>query len=214
MLHVSYKLEEMEWRKNVESAERIKARKKAIFLKMRDQLGLIVDVPKTGGSGTSNDGNTARIAFANHEKMAEILEMDHLLIKRIWVILCALSSQEAVDPDRFQVYCRETAERYVAQYAWYPMPASCHKILVHGHQAMREKPVPVGLLSEECQEASNKVVKFTREHFSRKMSRALTNEDVMRRMLANSDPLITSKRKIQAPKHAELPEEAVALLKK
>ena len=44
MLHVSYRLEEMEWRKNVESAERIKARKKAIFLKMmRDQLGLIVD---------------------------------------------------------------------------------------------------------------------------------------------------------------------------
>ena len=78
----------------------------------------------------------------------------------IYVILCSLSSQEAVDPDQFQAYCRETAKLYVSQYAWYPMPASCYKILVHGHQAMREKPVPVGLLSEECQEVSNKVVKI------------------------------------------------------
>ena len=114
---------------------------------MRDPLRLIVNVPKTGGLGTSNDGNTARFAFVNHEKMAKILEIDPLLIKRIWVILCVLSSQEAVDPYRFQVYCRETAERYVSQYAWYPMPALCNKILVHRHQAMREKPVPGGLLS-------------------------------------------------------------------
>ena len=50
--------------------------------------------------------------------MAEILKIDPLLKKRIWIILCVLSSQEAVDPDRFQAYCRETAERYVPQYAW------------------------------------------------------------------------------------------------
>ena len=80
-------------------------------------------------------------------------------------------------------------------------------------KTMREKPVPVGLLAEECQEASNKVVKFTREHHTRKFSRTITNLDVMRRLLANSDPVITSKRSLHALKHLELPEEAQQLLK-
>ena len=93
------------------------------------------------------------------------------------------------------------------------MPASVHKILVHGHQAIRSKMVPIGLLAEECQESSNKVVKRTREFYTRKFTRKQTNYDVMSRLLANSDPYITSLRTSALTKNElDLPEEAKGLL--
>ena len=37
--------------------------KKTIQERFRKEIGLLVDVPKPGGSGTTNDGNTARRFF-------------------------------------------------------------------------------------------------------------------------------------------------------
>ena len=34
-----------------------------MLVKLKEKLGLVVDIPKSGGSGTSNDGNTARRFF-------------------------------------------------------------------------------------------------------------------------------------------------------
>lgn len=61
LLHVSYRLEIKEWqvwggvKKDVTSK-----RKKMIQEKLKTELGLLVDEPRQGESGTSNDGNTAR----------------------------------------------------------------------------------------------------------------------------------------------------------
>ena len=76
---------------------------------MKEQLNLIVDVLKTRGSGTTNDGNTARTAFRNHETFAKILGLDEDLVYRFFVILCTLSRKEPVNPDKFQEYNKETA---------------------------------------------------------------------------------------------------------
>ena len=43
---------------------------------MHDEIGLLVDTPRAGGSGTSNTGNTARKAFQNESKFAKILGID------------------------------------------------------------------------------------------------------------------------------------------
>ncbi|XP_071579803.1 uncharacterized protein [Temnothorax nylanderi] len=43
-------------------------------------LGLIVDKPKTGSSGNTNDGNTARRAFKNADIFADCLQIDHRLL--------------------------------------------------------------------------------------------------------------------------------------
>lgn len=43
-------------------------------------MELIVDFPKSGGYGNSNDGNTARRFFANSEESAQILGISHELI--------------------------------------------------------------------------------------------------------------------------------------
>ena len=93
------------------------------------------------------------------------------------------------------------------------MPAGVHKMLAHSHQVVRDKPVPIGLLSEEAQESRNKDVKNFREHFTRKFSRKITNEDVMRRLLCTSDPVITSlRRSARSKTELDLPEESKALL--
>jgi len=35
-------------------------------------MGLLVDMPKTGGSGSTNDGNTARRAFNSPKRFSKI----------------------------------------------------------------------------------------------------------------------------------------------
>ena len=67
--------------------------------------------------------------------------------------------KEAIDVKHFQKYCQDTAELYVETYAWYPMPSSCHVILIHGAAIIKSLSIPIGLLSEQSQEARNNEVK-------------------------------------------------------
>ena len=75
---------------------------------------------------------------------------------------------EAIHPEKLQDYCRDTANLYVENYSWYPMPQAVHKLLIHSHQDVRVKELPIGMLSEEVQESSNKNFKNFRENFTRK----------------------------------------------
>jgi hypothetical protein len=65
------------------------------------------------------------------------------------------------------------------------MPASVHKILLHGSEIISAALLPIGQLSEEAQEARNKNLKKFRERFARKISREETNKDLMRRLLVS-----------------------------
>lgn len=53
-------------------------------------MGLIVDVPKQG-SGTSNDGNTARRFFCDPQLTAEITGISEELIQRLHTIQQAIT---------------------------------------------------------------------------------------------------------------------------
>lgn len=93
------------------------------------------------------------------------------------------------------------------------MPQSLHRILIHGAYVIEQFNLPIGLYSEEAQEAKNKDFKKFRESFCRKVSRKKTNEDLMRRLFCSSDPLITSMRNITTNIHKkDLPAEARKLL--
>ncbi|CAI6363556.1 unnamed protein product [Macrosiphum euphorbiae] len=73
------------------------------------------------------------------------------------------------------------------------MPPSVHKILVNGSRAIQLALFPIGILSEEAQEARNKdYIRFRRQN-TRKTSRIDTNTDILHMFLISSDPLITSK---------------------
>ncbi|XP_011868998.1 PREDICTED: uncharacterized protein LOC105562616 [Vollenhovia emeryi] len=112
----------------------------------------------------------------------------------------------------FKQYALDTARLYVNEYPWYPMPASVHKILIHGSDVLSVSLLPVGMLSEEAQESRNKDFRAFREKFTRKMSRIATNEDLMHIFLISSDPIISSYRSLPPKKGGCLGPEISALL--
>lgn len=76
------------------------------------------------------------------------------------------------------------------------MPATVHKILVHGVDVVQSALLPIGQLSEEAQEARNKDGRRFREHNTRNRSRVATNRDLLNMLLITSDPLINSLREV------------------
>ncbi|KAH9640874.1 hypothetical protein HF086_015213 [Spodoptera exigua] len=97
ILHLAYKIPVQKWQLRSENDKGIVKQKKAeIQTKFREQMGLLVNVPKAG-FGNTNDGNTSRRFFANPEITAEITGVDLNLIKRLKVILEVISSSNKVD---------------------------------------------------------------------------------------------------------------------
>lgn len=100
---------------------------------------------------------------------------------------------------------------FVDLYGWYYMPVTVHKVLLHGEKIITAAMLPIGLLSEEAQEARNKDYKNYRIYHSRKISRLTTNEDVLHQLLISSDPYLFSLRKEPAKNILPLSEDANSL---
>lgn len=128
------------------------------------------------------------------EKTAVITGLDQELVQRFAVILQAITSSENIDVEKFRIYTRATAERYVELYGWYYMSATVHKLLIHGADIIKNCIVPIGILSEEASEARNKDFRRFKQHNSRKNTRENSNEDIIKMMLVSSDPFISSMR--------------------
>lgn len=146
-------------------------------------------------------------------KTAEATGVDERLITRFGIILSVLASGRAIDFDKFDCYAIRTVELYVELYPWYRMPASVHKILIHGSQAIKFIMIPIGQLSEEAQETRNKDVRFVREHRTRKMSSILVTTDLMNNLLASSDPVVATSISEEKVSKKALKEEALQLLR-
>lgn len=214
LLHIAYRLPFKTWsaRGNV-NQDIMKKEKTRIQEEFKNRMGLIVDRPKAGGSGTTNDGNTARRAFQDPKTTSTILNIKQELIEHFHTILATLSCGFNVDPQKFKLFCLSTAKLYVDEYPWFNMPQSIHKILIHGYLVIDNISLPIGMMSEEASEARNKDFKKYRENFARKCSRTKTNHDLVNRLLVSSDPLISSGRTMQTQKNAKfLPTSVLQLL--
>lgn len=171
LLHISYRLDAKCWQaKTPIQKAKLAARKKMIQAKFKRDLGLLIDIPKHG-SGSSNDGNTARRFFNNPKLTAEITGLNEELVEKFAVILSVLACGQPINVSAFKAFCHETAEYYVKHYGWYYMPSSVHRILIHGADVIRSAILPIGCLSEEPQECRNKDMKKFRTNRSRKCSR-------------------------------------------
>lgn len=212
VLHISYRLGNQKWQIRKDGKAAFETRKKEIIDKLKLELGLLVDVVKQG-YGSTNDGNTARRFFQNCDKASEITGVDKDLLNRFNVILQTLSSGFSIKTNEFKIYLFETAERFVFLYPWYYMPASLHKILLHGADIISSFDLPIGQLSEDVQEARHKEYRHYREHNTRKTSRVETNTDLFHMFLISSDPLISSIRKLPNKKESVLSPEALRFLK-
>jgi len=65
LIHVAYRLGFKKWQARGNDQEMLKEKKKEKQTKFRQEMGLLIDQPRPGGSGTTNDGNTARRFFSN-----------------------------------------------------------------------------------------------------------------------------------------------------
>jgi len=212
VLHLSYNLPFKAWRTSNLTAEIKQETKKYIQDQFKRRLGLLVDIVKQG-TGTTNCGNTSRRFFQNYSVTAEITKIDENLIKRLATILEVICCNYIIDADKFHDYALQTAQMAVDLYPWYNLPATVHKILVHGKEIIENYALPIGSLSEEAQESRNKDYRFFRSHNSRKFSRIATNEDVFHMFLISSDPYISHLRPEPKAKNVFLSDEANLLLK-
>lgn len=210
LLNIGYKKDLGKWQfRGKKDKEITDHRKTAIRNSFKQELHLLIDSPK---QGADNDGNTARRFFENSSVSARILSIDEILVNRFHVILQVLSCGFTVNVPLFEAYSLETAHLFVKLYPWYNMSTTVHKVLIHGAQIIESSILPIGQLFEEAQEARNKDVRNYRESFSRKCSRKSTMEDIFRRILASSDPMISSLRKVQPKRSKALSPHALALL--
>lgn len=194
ILHIAYRLDFRKWQaKSDEEKKQCQERKLRIQQRFRQETGLIIDYPQQG-SGNSNDGNTARRFFRDPALTAEITGVNENLITRYSVILQALACGSKIDSDKFDDYAKETAKLYISFYNWFYMPASVHKILLHGAKIINHFLIPIGILSEEAQESRNKDLKYYRKFNTRKCGRIYTNTDLLHKLLISSDPYISSLR--------------------
>lgn len=199
LLNISYRMNICEWQirgdKNKETFKKTKEEIKAKF----KEIGLIIDKVKPG-FGTSNDGNTARAFFYNYATTARITGLNENLIHRFGTILAAIASGYEIDTEKFNDYCVATREMYLSLYPWYNMPATVHKILVHGANIIKNSVIPIGQMSEEASEAKNKEIRKARLGHTLKTSRHRSNYDLIKHLLTSSDPYITLLRKLHQKK--------------
>ena len=212
---LSDKLTLKKWRvtSNSDKAQ-VAARKEERQKKFKDKLGLIVDVPKSGGAGNSNTGNVARKAFQDEAAFSEITGVDQELIHRIHVLLIVINMDLPISEDKFKAYALATAERWVSLYDWYYMPVTLHQLFFHAWESLRLSTLPLSFLSEQSLESCNKTFKSDREHHARKDSRLHTIEDQFNRQSDRSDLVIALKLAEKQKKKAEkpLPQDAQDLL--
>lgn len=195
ILHIAYNLPFQKW-SAIEARNKIlkQENKDRIQRAFKARMNLRVDAVQQG-SGSSNNGNTSRRFFSNPALVADITGVDEVLIDRFRIILQIITCGQKVDSVKFQKFAWDTAEIFVQKYKWYFMPLTVHKVLIHGKDIIDAAVLPIGMLSEEAEEARNKDYRNYRLMFSRKCNRTATNTDVFHRLLASSDPYISSIRR-------------------
>jgi len=189
------------------------ANKARIRKQLREELGLLIDVVKSG-FGNTNDGNTARRFFDNIEKVASVTNLDIELLKKFKIVLQVISCGKKVNISKFENHCLQTAKYYVKKYPWSNLTPTLHKLLIHSPVIIQRALLPIGVLSEEAAEATNKVIRKFREEHSRRMDRTRCNLDVIKRLLLMSDPYFSGLAKRKVKKHEPLLPETMELLEK
>lgn len=192
LLHISYRMELKTWRVTKDLKISYLKRKASVLDSLYKAFGVRADQPRSGGKGTSTTGNICRRVFSNPELLSSVLGIEKELIERFRNILIAINCQEALNPETFDQYCKDTYSFYLQHYDWYKIPSSVHKVLAHAGEIIIHSPAPLGVLAEEAAECQHKKLKITRTHFSRKRSRLDNLHDVFMRAMHQSDPYLSS----------------------
>ena len=100
-IHFGYKKNTKKRQTRKEEDKQEKATMKASIQKaFKQQLGILVDMPKQG-LGSTNDGNTARRIFESTQTSSLIIAVSEELIHRFHIILQTISSGHEIDVEKF-----------------------------------------------------------------------------------------------------------------
>ena len=107
--------------------------------------------------GNVNTGNLARLFFSDLQFLADITDLPLEFLTRLKNLCLITRSTVQLDYLKVKEYCRESKELWKASgLQFYGLPPTVHQLFDHLWQYVQHSPVPLGLLSEEPLEASNK----------------------------------------------------------
>ena len=116
-----------------------------------------------GKCGNSNDGNTARKAFANPKAFARILSDDEKVVELVEILadlINTINTTLSLDADAFDALAKQFLDVfYSSSVEWNILSPSVHLLLIHGADMIRHFRGPIGLYSEEGPEANNKTIR-------------------------------------------------------
>ena len=135
-LHILYRHGIEKWQIRDENRQVFNERKQEVQQRFWETMSLLVDKPKVNSSGSKNDGNTAQRAFSQPELFARITNVDQSLIHNFKIILISLTFQQVLDLEKFETFCFDTANLYMAKYPWFPVHATIHKVLIHAKKVL------------------------------------------------------------------------------
>ena len=101
--------------------------------------------------------------------MAEVFKLPVWMISGIKNHIRALTCTELIDPDMHYALGQEWLDKFHSSaWAWNTLTPTLHVLFWHTHEMIKWfSPIPIGLLSEEGAEASNKVFRHDRLHHTR-----------------------------------------------
>lgn len=109
-MHLAYKAPLQKWQaRTAEDKNVLKETKLKIQKSFKEEMGLLVDMPKVG-YGNSKDANTSRRFYDNPECSSRITGINIDLIKRFKIILEVTSSVYDIDPAEFDDFAHTTAK--------------------------------------------------------------------------------------------------------
>ena len=194
LLHIAYKQDVKSFiSRKEEDKTKINIRTQLVKDAFLTELGLKVDRPKEGGSGgNTNTGNLVRKAFKNAQTTARICGVSTILVSNLDTIWRTLTSGKSINPIQFEKFCQETLQQYMVDAAWYSLPPTLHRVLVHGKDIIKATPIAIGATSEEGSEANAKFARKFLKHHTRKSSHKDTMYDLFHRLVDISDPFVVA----------------------
>lgn len=148
------------------------------------------------GSGTSNDGNTARAFFKDPTRSAELLEINPELVLQTRDLIGMISNQkEFIYSDLFDNKAKLVWELYNNEFneCGKNMSTTFHRLVAHGGAFLnyaKELGIPLGQLSESSIESINSLNRTVRQFHTRKCGAMAQNLDLLNHMIWRSDPLL------------------------
>ncbi|XP_062710713.1 uncharacterized protein LOC115254807 [Aedes albopictus] len=165
----------------------VRAEHRRILNNLEDQFKAHVNRPKPGGSGSSNNGNLARLMLSVPTAFFNILGMKVKLVENFRLISNLALSSRRLDPEKVLQLYEELEKNIMAEFTFVKKLPPCLHKYKHLPEYITKLPYTINFIDEQAWERMHKRHKFSRSNLARKTSPEDNLYDVMVTALAWSD---------------------------